>query len=365
MKRTIYGFLLAFLVSFILTSCDIQLRSDAPYKLIDPDNSTMVYGVYPQGDGTYKMVVHTNTPTKTPKSEICSFDSDWQITERKPLPLDSLAVIKKVVEGPASYWMVVQNYVYGEGFSTSILQVDREGNELFREQIATSAEMLDLDVFMQDGEGTMVIYRPDQTLFYRFRDREIDHDYLVVGQPIDRVSVHPDKAGALYASGMIDGVLTIFEFNLANQVFSPILSTTGFPEGLKVRDFAIGAKTLVALYHAQLNDAPPSDQLIYVVSPDNPPIQIPYKGFVTDFLDWNGTQLIAGVEKEGEKTQRTSAVKILEVTDDNTTKALHRYDPKNLVIPEAILSGDTVILYGHVGHPLLGLTGFVQEIALK
>ncbi len=339
----------------ILISCGFPALKDAPYKIVNPDANTMIHGVFPQSDGSYEILASTLEVLKPiTKHMILKYDQDLNEIGRTTIHLDSLAVIQKCVESNHGYWLLQQTYVHPEYYHYDLVHIDQNGNPLHAEAIMDADRIIRMDLFSTGNSGILVVYDHDSTFLYSFTEDEIAISPWLIPQEIDRIK---QDSGMLLAGAKNDGILTISELDMENHAITPIKTVDGFDANLGVKDFTTGNTGLVALYTKTDAGPVPSDSRLFMLESG---MEIPYEGYVVKFLD----NLILGVQKSKEKPDLTTLVAIQKITKDGKIEMLSSFDPKVLMIPDAVRDGESIILYGHVGHPLFGLTGFIQKIAM-
>ncbi len=349
----------------IILSCDNPIPEEAPYQLINPGASTRVYGIYPQDDGTYNAIASTDIYSEL-KSDVAiyRFDRDWNLTEKIGIPTDSLNVVKQCVEADDGYWLTLQCILESNRYRYELMHIDRSGNELYRGEFANTDGMLGVDLFMQEELGTLVVYTPDDIAIHTFTNDGLNEDPWRIERAIDFIVASPDKPGTLLGEVYFIDQLTILELDVAGRKETSSKIITGFDPDLELDDFYPGKKSLVVLRNPYAPGPIPPNNLLYLVDGDRAPTRVPFKGYVVDVLNYKGERLILGAQKTEEKPKLTSLITIHKLMGDGTLELLASFDPKNLMIPQAVIHGDSIVLYGHVGHPVFGLTGFIKEIAL-
>ncbi len=349
----------------ILVACDHPILEDAPYRLVGRQANTMVYGVYPQDDGTFDAITSTNDfGNLNSEAAIYRFDQDWNLMGKIAIPTDSLNIIKQCAESESGYWLTLQCFLGPNRYRYELLHIDRSGNELYRNVFANTDGMLNTDLFLLDEMGTLIVFNPDELVIFTFTNDGLNEDPLIYDRRIDYCRPSFDRSGILIAAMYSDGELTIAELDIVNREETARETISGFDCELDFDYMYWGSHKLVALMDPSDSGPIPSDNLLYLVDDNATPVLIPYKGYVVDFLDRNGETLILGAQKTVEKPKLTSLITIHKVKEDGSLELLESFDPKNLMLPHAALNGDSIILYGYVGHPVFGLTGFVKEMPL-
>ncbi|MCD4829098.1 MAG: hypothetical protein K8R90_06675 [Candidatus Cloacimonetes bacterium] len=353
-------FMMCIMTALFCVESDV---SNTTIRDINYPAKSLIAGVFLNPDSSMTaIVVSTQIGEQESTKELYRFDQQMKHLESTPLPLNPKAIPKGATALLSTFWFVTQIYTEDKTYLYSLVAFDSDGREIHRHALPTTDEIIGTRLRTSGDSGIAILNMADQTAIYTFTTDSIDPEPWIIDQSLDQFIPNTEAPGSYYAGRTTEESADILLLDVGNREIRliksiPITNPEYVGEILQHNDaFFLSIDTMVSKFI--------TESQLYCLQADNPPVEIPIDGCVTEMFIYRDKPMIEALSNTQVGPRVYSISYFHEITESNELNLVRTLEAGGYMIPTGALLNDTIYIYGMWGHRRIGLSGFIQKIPI-